>query len=115
MSFFPDSCELSADVLSCEAQTYLAKKEVQRNKYLFDYTTIHPLCPMMNQLADREMEYHLQKSQPTSLKTCYTPPPIKGTQFSNGGQWEYQFATLNPAPPQFDQVTKARFNTHIRQ
>lgn len=105
---FMESCELSADILSCEAQTHLAKQEIQRNAYIHQYNTIHPICSRLNQLSDREIEYLLQKSQSTSLKTCYTRPL---EDLSQGGQWKDQFQSLLPHVIGFDQVTKARFNT----
>lgn len=110
MSFFEDSCERSADILSCDAQTYLAKKEIERNAYVANYNLIHPVCPRLNQLSDREMEHVLQKSESTNLKTCFTRPVDDPAQ---GGGWKYQFMSYVASPVQFDEVTRAKFNTRV--
>jgi hypothetical protein len=110
------SCGDYANVMSCDAQIQLAKREVQNNMYLTDYMVNHPVCSRMNSLMDRDVESAFLHSLGSSKKMC-----IEKTPHFNNGPWAEQFQTLLGETPQesrnmviytkYDQWTRAKTQT----
>lgn len=106
-------CSEIADVMSCQAQIDLAKGEVERNMYLTDYMTNHPVCSRYNSLMDRDIESDILHTVGSSKKMC-----IEKLQSFHSGPWEQQFQTLlgDPAPQymtaplytKYDEQTRAK-------
>jgi hypothetical protein len=113
-----NSCMLSADAMSCDAQIGLAKNELARNSYVTNYLVNHPVCERFNQLMDRGEEYDLLKTVGSSKKLCITKNPN-----FNEGPWTDQFTTLLGDKPQesknaviytkFDEWTSAKYSTKV--
>lgn len=106
-------CSEIADMMSCDAQIQLAKGEVERNMFITDYMTNHPVCTRYNSLMDRDIESGMLHSIGSSKKLCIE----KMFEF-NKGPWEEQFQTLlgDPAPSyinspifiKYDEQTRAK-------
>lgn len=110
------SCIEQANLMSCQAQVGLAKKELENNSYICDYSVVHPVCDRMNSLMDRGLESDMLKTLGSFRKICIEKRP----QFSEG-PWESQFQTLLGEQPQaskdtviytkYDQWTKSKYHT----
>ena len=99
------SCFDLADDLSCIAMIGLAKDEYSKNLQNISYNLINPACPMLQKLADRGIEYDLQKGPNTHLNAaCFNLP---ANYYS--GPWVSQF-NINKPPFEikFDTWTRPR-------
>lgn len=106
------SCGDIANVMSCDAQIQLAKREVQDNTYISDYMVNYPACSRMNTLMDRDTESAFWMSIGSAKRMCLPKMP------HDDGVWARQFQTLTgeasqesytPTPyTKFDQWTRAR-------
>lgn len=94
------TCGMYADRMSCEAQTWLAKKEVDQNMYRMMSTFDPRKCAYARDTWD--IESGLLQSQQTGLKFCYTTQAPQQQHM-----WESQFSILGAANT-FDEWTRAR-------
>lgn len=74
--------------LSCQIMTQLAQDEARRNNGPLSYQVVHPVCEKYQQLADREAEHLLQKTNPHGKKACF----MKQHNYQDG-PWTAQFAS----------------------
>lgn len=99
-----EQCYPEAAVMSCEAMTLLAKEEALRNQSMLTRNVHHPVCERLQSLADRKMEYALQKPEDVSRKACFAK-----TSLFNDGTWTGMFGTgIDPRTLRFDENTRAR-------
>ena len=98
------ACGTYADMMSCQAQTWLAQKEVDQNMYITGNLFDPKRCAQAREKPRDawDIESGLLQSQQTGLKFCYTKQPKQPKQ-----EWEAQFGTLNAAQ-HFDQWTRSR-------
>jgi hypothetical protein len=100
-----NTCFEIADDISCDAMTILAKDEYSKNLQSMSYNLINPACDRMQKLADRGVEYDLQKRPGTHLNdACFNLP----ANYYNG-PWVSQF-NINKPPfdTKFDKWTRPK-------
>lgn len=101
-----DDCYPEAAAMSCDVMTWLARDEAARNQAMLERNVQHPTCERFQALADRQMEYKLQKPDDVSRKMCFTKTPA-----FQGGDWAGMFDAMRIADPRairFDESTRAR-------
>lgn len=109
-----ESCMLSADKMSCSAQSALAFREFQNNQVLTDYMIRHPVCDRFHSLMDRNIESQMLFTEGTSLKKNCLPEGILKMNdghytLDQSGPWVNQHVPLqNPVPERFDTWTRAK-------
>ena len=106
------TCFDIADDLSCTAMTGLAMDEYNKNLQNISYNLVNPACPFMQKLADRGIEYDLQKRQSTHLNAaCFNLP---SNYYS--GPWISQF-NINKPPYEirFDKWTNPKNSDTIKK
>lgn len=113
-----ESCMNAADMMSCQAQSMLALREFQNNRFVTDYMVRHPVCERWQNLMDRQLESSLLYTEGTSLKkNCL---PLKLMHLNHGvytldqsGPWVEQHVPMtNPVPERFDTWTRAKGAAH---
>lgn len=109
-----ESCMISADQMSCQAQSMLALREFQNNRALTDYMIRHPVCERFQSLMDRNLESSMIYTEGTSLKkNCLPEGILKMTHghytLDQSGPWVNQHVPLRaPFQERFDIWTRAK-------
>jgi len=101
-----NSCVLSADKVSCDAMSTLAKDEYFKNKIYEQYLLQDPSCFRYQSLANREEEHQLQKNGGISRNLCFEKTP----QFQQG-PWEEVYKPSVELPTFYEKWTRAKNNT----
>ncbi len=109
-----ESCMITADQMSCQAQSMLAFREFQNNRMLTDYMVRHPVCERFNTLMDRNLESGMFYTEGTTLKKhCLPQGILKMTHghytLDQSGPWVNQHVPLQtPVLERFDTWTRAK-------
>lgn len=109
-----ESCMLLADSMSCQAQTMLAKKELQNNNFITNYQVNHPVCQRFHNLMDRNLESSLLYTEGTTLKKHCLPVGVLTMThgvytLDQSGPWvEQHTPIIAPIQERFDTWTRAK-------
>lgn len=107
--FSDGTCMSLADDMSCKSMIQLAKQEFSMNRGPLSYMLDYPACERLQELADREKEYVLQKPLQFARNVC-----MQKKETFHQGEWEMQHAPFT-GRIEFDTWTRRRVHTPFQK